>query len=122
MNENILWLLIAFQLKHLLCDYFFQYPRHFMVKGTYGKWGGVEHALIHGAGTLLVFGLAGYFLPVFGLAAIIDFVIHYHVDWAKMKLGAVKGWKPDNNKFWWALGVDQFLHHVTYIGLIWYFV
>ena len=113
MSDNILYLLIVFQIKHLLCDYFFQYPRHFMVKGTYGKWGGIEHALIHAipTGLLLMNPLAG----------LIDFVIHYHVDWAKMKLGAVKGWKPDNNKFWWALGVDQFAHHITYILLIWSF-
>ncbi len=113
MSDKILFLLLAFQVKHLLCDYFFQFPRHFMVKGTYGKWGGIEHAIIHAVPTALL---------LTPLAGLIDFVIHYHVDWAKMKLGAVKGWKPDNNKFWWALGVDQFAHHVTYILLIYYFV
>lgn len=109
MNNQILILLIAFQIKHLICDYFLQFPRHFMNKGTYGKWGGFEHAGIHGIGTFLLLG------PV---AACFDFVIHYHIDWAKMKIGAVKGWKPDNNKFWWALGIDQFAHHITYILLI----
>jgi len=113
MSDNILYLLIAFQVKHLLCDYFLQFPRHFTVKGTYGKWGGIEHALIHALGTLLLLN------PI---AALIDFVVHYHIDWAKMKLGAVKGWKPDNNKFWWALGVDQFAHHITYILLIYFFI
>lgn len=112
MTEKLLILLLLFQAKHLICDYFLQFPRHFLNKGTYGKWGGIEHAIIHAIPTAII---------LTPLAGMIDYMVHYHVDWAKMKLGAVKGWKPDNAKFWHALGVDQFLHHVTYIGLIYYY-
>lgn len=107
--ELLMFLLIT---KHLIFDFFLQFPRHYLNKGTYGKWGGIEHAGLQAIGTWLILS------PV---AALIDFIIHYHVDWAKMKLGAIYGWKPDNAKFWWALGLDQYAHYVTYIGLILWF-
>lgn len=80
-------LFILFQFKHFICDYPLQFPRHYLNKGTYGKWGGIEHALIHAAGTFLILGF---------WAAIIDLIVHYHVDWAKMRLNAryaVQGWQ-----------------------------
>lgn len=50
---------------------------------------------------------------------LIDAVIHYHVDWAKMNVNAKYGWKPDTHpEFWYLLGLDQFAHAVTYIGLV----
>ena len=49
----------------------------------------------------------------------IDFAIHYHVDWAKMNLNAKLGWGPTTHEqFWWLLGLDQFLHALTYIMLV----
>jgi hypothetical protein len=57
--------------------------------------------------------LAAYFL------AAIDFFVHYHIDWAKMNINAKYGWKADSHpEFWYLLGLDQFLHAVTYIGLV----
>jgi len=36
-----------------------------------------------------------------------------------MNLNKKYGWKPDQHaQFWWLLGVDQFLHALTYIGLV----
>ena len=50
------------------------------------------------------------------LLSAVDAVIRCHVDWAKMQLK----WKPDNKYFWWALGADQMLHYLTYVGIIAY--
>jgi hypothetical protein len=45
--------------------------------------------------------------------------IHYHIDWAKMNLNARMGWSANTHEqFWWLLGLDQYLHALTYIGLI----
>lgn len=97
-------------LKHFVCDFPLQYPRHYLNKGTYGKWGGIEHSLIHGIATALILN------PILG---IIDMAIHYHIDWAKMNLNKHYGWKPDNSeKFWTLLGIDQLLHYLTYVLLI----
>ena len=46
--------------------------------------------------------------------ALIDAVIHYHIDWAKMNAGKHYNLKADNSEwFWILLGFDQFLHHLT---------
>jgi hypothetical protein len=50
---------------------------------------------------------------------LIDGFIHYHIDWAKMNLNAKFGWRADKDgAFWILLGLDQFAHALTYIGLV----
>lgn len=115
MNAGLLYeLLFALMvIKHFICDFPLQYPRHYKNKGTYGHRGGIEHASIHGIATAVILS------PFFGL---LDAIIHYHVDWAKMRLNAHYGWKPDNSeKFWTLLGADQLLHYMTYVFLIHYY-
>src|SRR5205809_532082 len=110
------WLFTAFFIKHFICDFPLQWAYQYKNKGTYGHPGGILHAAIHGAGTLvvcLIFGLPAWL-------ALADAVIHYHIDWAKMRLNAHWGLKPDNSEyFWWLLGLDQLLHYLTYAGLVW---
>jgi hypothetical protein len=48
-----------------------------------------------------------------------DTVIHYHIDWAKVKLNTMFGWAPNtHDQFWWLLGLDQYLHVVTYVVFV----
>ena len=116
--ETAIWLYTLIMslmiVKHFICDFVLQYPRHYLNKGTYGKWGGIEHALIHGVATAIILN------PLLGL---IDALIHYHIDWAKMSINKKMGWKPDNSEhFWTFLGLDQLLHYLTYVGLIYSFL
>lgn len=107
-------LIILFSIKHLFCDFMFQCPRHYLHKGAYGAWGGIEHAIIHGIGTWIILG------PIYG---IIDALLHYHIDWGKMNINRKFNLKPDNSEyFWYMIGIDQFLHSLTYIGLIWWYI
>ncbi len=110
-------LLVAFILKHFICDYLLQFPYHYKNKGTYGHMGGINHALIHALGTL---ALCFFFeLPLWFAGA--DLIIHYHIDWAKMRLNHRYGWQPTTSeKFWWLLGFDQTLHYLTYAAFISY--
>ena len=106
-------------LKHFICDFPLQmHPYQYENKGTYGHPGGLLHSGIHIVGTLLVMGL---FVPIplaLGLA-LLDGLIHYHVDWVKMNINRIYNWKPDNSEFFWlSLGVDQMLHGATYILLV----
>lgn len=49
-----------------------------------------------------------------------DRVAHYHIDWAKMNVGAHYGLLPNNSEwFWILLGFDQYLHALTYFFLAW---
>lgn len=106
-------------LKHFIVDFPLQTPYQWMNKGTYMHPGGLLHAGLHGLATCMIMS---YFALVpeaiwFGL---FDAIIHYHVDWAKMNLNAKMGWKPDTHpEFWWLLGLDQLLHYMTYILIVW---
>lgn len=116
----MLELLILFQIKHFVCDFPLQaFPYQYLNKATYGHLGGIIHAFIHFFASYLILLFFTNNIMAFSLAAL-DGIIHYHIDWAKMNINKHYGWKPDNSeKFWIALGFDQLLHQLTYMGLIW---
>lgn len=110
--------LIGLFIKHFICDFALQMsPWLYQNKGKYLHPGGITHAGIHGIGTAIVL------MPFIGqqaiMYALIDFVIHYHIDWSKMNLSRLFNLKPDNSEwFWFLLGLDQLLHHLTYFAII----
>lgn len=115
MTEVVILLALLFT-KHLIIDFPLQTPYQWMNKGTYGHPGGIVHAVLHGSGTLICFSIMG--VPAYGLA-LLDAVIHYHVDWAKMNINRKYGWKADQHpEFWTLLGIDQWLHAMTYLLLV----
>lgn len=115
MVETIFLIIAALFLKHFILDFPLQTPYQLQNKGTYGHLGGITHAGMHGIGTFLCFV---FFTPYALFYAWADFAIHYHVDWAKMKLNDMLDAKsPADAKFWWLFGLDQFIHALTYIFL-----
>lgn len=105
--------------KHLVFDFFLQTAYQYKNKGIYGHPGGILHAGLHAFGTSFLFL---YVYPGAAFAAMIlagEFVVHYHIDWTKEQLLKRLRLKPDDAGFWWALGVDQFLHGVTYVVIAW---
>ena len=46
-----------------------------------------------------------------------EFLLHYHIDWAKQQVMKHMGWKAADREFWWGIGVDQLAHHLTYLGI-----
>jgi hypothetical protein len=113
-----LLLLVGFQIKHFICDGPLQTLSMVLAKSHYGRPLGVAHAAIHGVGTLAVFLLGGLSSAL--ILALVDFVIHYHIDFAKENLVKRMGWGTDKGPFWWALSGDQALHQLTYLGLVWF--
>ena len=116
MNDTLILIALLFT-KHFIVDFPLQNRFQWSNKGTYSHPGGLLHASLHGLATMLCFWwyapMACIFLGFF------DAVIHYHVDWAKMNLNARMGWGPNTHEqFWWLLGLDQFLHALTYIWLV----
>jgi hypothetical protein len=106
--------------KHTLADFLLQTDRIFREKGRYGATGGLQHALIHvllTAPVFLLFPGGGPALAAFLLAA--EFVVHYHIDWSKEQIVKHEGWSPNDTIFWWALGIDQLLHGLTYVAILW---
>ena len=107
-------------IKHCIADFILQTEKQRRTKGDYGAAGGITHALTHVAMTAPVFLL----LPSIGVAAIAvlltgEFILHYHLDWGKEQINRHQGWSTSDTAFWWALGVDQLGHGLTYIMLLW---
>jgi hypothetical protein len=124
MNANtVLLILLCLMIKHFICDFPLQaYPYQYKNKGTYGHPGGILHSGLHYIGTwwVLVWFIGVYPAVFF---ALLDGVIHYHIDWAKMNINEKMGWTPTNSeKFWILLGVDQLLHALTYLSIVWMIV
>ncbi len=65
---------------------------------------------------MLAFGVP---LEMSAFIAIAEFGIHYHTDWLKMNINKYFGWgATTHNEFWVLLGVDQLIHSLTYIGMV----
>lgn len=109
-------MLALFGIKHFICDFWLQFPYMLDEKGTYGAEGGRHHALMHTAGTFLVLALCIPSIEWAVVFAFIDGFVHYHVDWLKTNIA--QGLKPDQNEFWFWLGLDQTLHYLTYLAII----
>lgn len=99
--------------KHWLCDFAWQTPRMLSEKGTYGALGGLYHSGLHAAFTFVIFTMLDA-NEAFLLASI-DFLIHYHVDWFKVRYGTRDASTP---KFWKQFGLDQLAHYFTYLLII----
>lgn len=98
--------------KHFLADFVWQTDTMVVEKSQYGRLGGLQHSALHG---ILTYVILMHFLNVQAcvMLAIIDAVIHYHVDWAKMNI--TKNYTVKDKQFWFWLGFDQLLHSFTYL-------
>ena len=130
MTNEILILLIAFQIKHLIADYYLQFPYMYENKGKptdpfNNEWIWFrplfDHAGIHALFTFIILYIAGItrliditiLLIVF--MSFIDLSTHFAIDrWKATQKGG-----PDTAKFWQYLGIDQMLHHLVGIFIIW---
>lgn len=120
-SNKLLLLAMSFLLvKHCIADFFLQTAFQHKNKGRYLHPGGLLHSLIHVVMTVPVFAL----LPPANwqraaAILIVEYVIHYHVDWTKDQVGKRTGWTPQQNAFWRTLGIDQLVHGLTYVGILW---
>lgn len=113
----VLAVLAVLLFKHFLFDFVFQRPYQFLNKGYYGHPGGLLHAGLHAVGSIPAFFIIP---PSLGIAAAIvagEFVIHYHVDWTKEQIQKRLNLGNTGSGHFFLLGADQFLHHLTYIGI-----
>lgn len=122
-NQELLILITAFLVKHFIVDFPLQQKYQYQNKGTFGHPGGILHAMLHYLGTLLVltvFSPLTYIMVVVKLS-MIDAIVHYFVDWSKVNINKHFGWTATTSEmFWHLVGLDQLIHYMTYIGIIWY--
>jgi Protein of unknown function (DUF3307) len=111
-------LVVAFlQFKHFICDGPLQTLAMVKSKSIYGAPLGLLHSALHGLGTAVVFLIAAFSPSVAIGLAVLDFAVHYHVDFTKENIIKYFGWNTNNAPFWWALSADQALHQFTYLLL-----
>jgi hypothetical protein len=130
MSNQIVALLIIFQLKHWLVDYRFQTP-YMLRKGAGGLawvWPLTAHASVHAFLTLLIVAgvavcrlLTGEPYPLlWAVLPIFDLLIHFIVDRIKAAPSLGGRWNPSQPQFWRALGADQMAHHLTHYAIIFF--
>lgn len=116
--QTALILLVLLQVKHLFADYFLQTPRMLMNRAVYLHIGRLQHAGLHAVFSVFVFLAVGAPLVFTLVLCLIEWVVHYHIDW-------LKGWYsekaqdgPEDAAYWRAFGTDQFLHQMTYVVMM----
>lgn len=111
-------LLILLQAKHLFADFYLQTPRMLRDRGVYLHLGRVQHAGLHALGSLVAMLVFGVPMMLALLVCIAEWVVHFHIDWAKGRWSDHKDHGPDQAGYWRAFGVDQALHQWTYILMV----
>lgn len=132
----IFGLLVLYQVKHFIADYPLQ--NEFMLAKFLPDWRFlvplIAHAGVHSVFTfaIVLSVLPGRYIMALKLA-LLDFVIHFIMD--RIKAGpkylgrfkpltakdyptATDEQKKGNKYFWWSLGVDQSVHHLTHYAVI----
>jgi hypothetical protein len=109
--------LVILEVKHFLCDYPLQTAYQVKNKGTYGHPGGIIHSGLHVLGTSTAFLVITPTVAVGAAILLCEFIIHYHIDWTKDNLMRWAEMKPSEGRFWWTIGVDQMLHHLSYVAI-----
>ena len=117
--ELALFLLVV---KHCILDLALQplsYPEGRSKFNYFGLYAHLQHYIPHGLGT--VFVLLFFVDPCTALiCGLIDYILHWHIDFSKTHTRAYFGWTNKNRQFWLLNALDQLLHFSTYYGIIWY--
>ena len=103
----------------MFADYFLQTKSMLGGRQRYLHRGRFSHAGVHVAGSALAFIIMGTPPELVLLIAVGEWIAHYHIDWAKGRYTARRNLTPDDAAYWRATGMDQALHQLTYIFMIW---
>jgi len=106
----------ALTVKHVLADFIFQTNWIAIGKDRATGWALplFVHTLGHGVLSAILIAIAA---PHLLWLAVVDFVIHGCVDRAKGIIVSRNGLTGTSPVFWWLIGIDQALHHLTDFGL-----
>jgi hypothetical protein len=109
------WMLVL-TAKHVVADCFLQ--NSWMALGKDQKTGWalplLVHCLIHGG---LTTALVLIVAPRFWFIGLVDFAIHITVDRVKGLCVSTFNVTQGHRWFWWLIGIEQALHHLTGFGL-----
>jgi len=123
---SVYWLVLTalaiFQLKHFACDFALQTPRQIQAKGNYGQIPGLEHAGLHAIASLPALLVLTRSPLAIAIVVLSEFVVHYHVDWAKAQIDKRQNFRNTSTAYWVVFGLDQFIHQMTYLAIVFVFI
>lgn len=106
--------LVIFLAKQLVADFLLQ--TSWMANGKEQPRGWLypllAHVAVHAVSTAVIFAILA---PAFLWMAAVDFVVHFAIDRAKGLLNRAFDADPTKTGFWWLIGIDQTLHHLTHL-------
>jgi len=115
---EILALLALLQVKHWYADFKIQTYMQTVRKGIWLDLIGISHTLDHVWCSLVALTVFSLFVPTSAslilLIAFIEGILHYLIDFVKVKYGCKDNTKP---LFWNQFGLDQLAHQLCYIGM-----
>lgn len=117
--QTVFILSVIYQIKHFVADYLFQH--NYMLNKIRPGWDFILplslHCMVHAVLTLVICLI---YRPDVWWLSLVDFGTHFALD--RFRSGPkYLGRFNDINKsyFWWILGFDQMLHHLTHLYIIW---
>jgi Protein of unknown function (DUF3307) len=114
-----LLLLLLFQIKHWYADFKIQTYMQTVKKGVWLHPVGISHSMEHMIGSLAILLVFSFFvplnLPVVVWLSLLEGILHYIIDFVKVKYGCKDNTKP---LFWNQFGLDQLAHQITYLGMV----
>jgi hypothetical protein len=120
---EILTLLLLLQIKHCYADFVLQTYMQTVKKGVWMDPIGISHTLDHIYCSLIALLVFSLFVPLSAvsilLVSLVEGVIHYLVDYTKVKYGSKDNTKP---LFWTQFGIDQLAHQATYLAMVAYLI
>lgn len=117
--ELMLALITLLFVKHAIADFFLQRSFMFKDKHIYAGLGGISHACIHGFLTFVAIVIClphSWFFAV--MLGKMDAVLHYHIDYIKSSWNVKTKAGPSENRYWYAFGLDQMAHFLTYVLIV----
>ncbi len=111
-------LLLLLQIKHWYADFKIQTYMQTVKKGVWLDPIGVSHSIDHAWTTLVALMVFNLFVPIAALTIVLiaagEAVIHYMIDYTKVKYGCKDNTKP---QFWNQFGLDQLSHQACYLAI-----
>ena len=117
MSDGSLLIMLGLVIKHFVADFLLQFSWMIEEKGQLNRFGGYAHAAVHGAGTaiwLWIYGLGVAWIIALALAEV---AVHYAIDFTKARTTDHISSTAQPRLFWGLYGLDQLLHHLTYLVL-----
>ena len=116
---EILALLALLQIKHWYADFKIQTYMQTVKKGVWLDLTGLSHSADHMWCTLVALMIFSLLHPIGALTILLisisEAVIHYIIDFVKVKYGCKDNTNP---LFWNQFGLDQLAHQLTYLAMV----